>query len=162
MSKAQQVGRDKVVEVAYTIKDSEGTVVEHMNMPVAYLHGHDKGLFRQIEEALAGCAPGEEVSVTLTPEQAFGPRDPSLVYVDDLANVPPEYQELGKEAEFRSERGETRLFRVTDISEGKLTLDGNHVLAGKTLTFDVLVVNVRDATEEEIKQGEPDQELPFA
>lgn len=155
----QRVGQDKVVEIAYTIKDEEDTILEHMAMPVAYIHGRDSGLFPQIEEAVDGRTAGEEATVTLTPEQAFGVRDPGLVFVDDLANVPSKYQELGKEVEFRSDRGETRTFRVTDISDGKLTLDGNHELAGKTLTFHITVLNVRDATEEELKQGKPEQ--PF-
>ncbi|MEF8793135.1 FKBP-type peptidyl-prolyl cis-trans isomerase [Thiohalorhabdus sp.] len=149
----KRVQKDKVVQISYAILDQDGSVLEHLEVPIAYVHGHDSGLFEQVEAALEGRSFGDRVSVTLGPEEAFGQRDPGLVQIDDLANVPPQYQELGKEIDFQNDKGDTKTFRVIDISEGKLTVDGNHPLAGKTLTFVVDVAGVRDATPEEIRDG---------
>jgi len=80
-----------------------------------------------------------------------------LTYTDDLANVPEQFRYVGAEVEFQNERGQSHIFTVTHVGDGKLTVDGNHPLAGKTLTFAVTVTSLRDATGEEI-QG---LEAPF-
>lgn len=151
----ERIEADKVVQINYKILDQDGSVLELMDMPIDYMHGRDSGLFQQIEEALEGCTAGDRVSVTLAPEEAFGQPDPELVITDDLQNVPSEFQELGKEVDFQSDQGDVKTFTVTDISNGTLTVDGNHPLAGKTLTFVVEVTKVRDATPEELAEGTP-------
>jgi len=151
----ERVQNDKVIHISYTILDQDDSVLEHIEVPIAYVHGRESGLFEQIEEALEGRSVGDRVTVTLGPEEAFGQRDPGLVQVDDLENVPSQYQELGKEIDFQNDLGDIKTFKVTDISEGKLTVDGNHPLAGKTLTFVVDVAMIRDATPEEIRDGSP-------
>lgn len=74
---------------------------------------------------------------------------------DDIENVPAEHRRLGSEVEFENERGERMTFRVTRIAGGKLTVDGNHPLAGQTVRFVVTVVGVRPATLDEIANGMP-------
>jgi FKBP-type peptidyl-prolyl cis-trans isomerase SlyD len=91
--------------------------------------------------------------VELTPEEGFGMHDPDLTYTDDLENVPPECRRLGAEVEMMNDQGDTRKFTVTRIENGKLTVDGNHPMAGKTIVFHIRVTGIRDATEEEIANG---------
>ncbi len=150
-----RIAPGKLVEFTYAISDENGVVVEQVDFPLNYIHGHDSGLHDRIEQALAGHVTGDSVRVTLPPEEGFGPHDPDLVVTDDLANVPAEFHHLGAEAEFRNERGDTRIFRVVAIGDGKLTLDGNHPLAGKTVTFTLNILQVRDATPQELSGQVP-------
>lgn len=149
----QVVARHKFVEFRYSILTDDGELLEQIDVPVNYVHGTDNGMFPKIEESLTGCKVGDQVSVSLTPQEGFGDYYQELMYTDDINNVPEQFHEIGAEVEFQSDRGEVRHFRVTSIENGKLTLDGNHPLAGKELTFTINIVNVRDATEEEIKEG---------
>jgi FKBP-type peptidyl-prolyl cis-trans isomerase SlyD len=82
-------------------------------------------------------------------------RDESLVFVDAIDNVPPEFRRVGAEVMFENASGETKVFYVTAIEDGQLTLDGNPSLAGQTVTCLVNVIDIRDATPEEIQNGRP-------
>jgi FKBP-type peptidyl-prolyl cis-trans isomerase SlyD len=147
------VTRDKVVSFTYSIQDEEGNIVEQSDLPISYVHGGQHDLFEKIEVALEGCAIGDSVQVSLTPEEGFGPYDDSLTYTDDLANVPSEFRRIGAEVEMMNDRGESRKFTVTRIEGDKLTVDGNHPLAGKVITFNIKVADIRDASPDELAQG---------
>lgn len=151
------VSRDKVVYLTYVILDERGNVFEQYDIPVGYVHGANSGLFEKIESALEGRRVGEKVEVILPPADGFGEHKPELTYTDDIENVPPEYRRLGAEVMFENDRGENMMFHVTRIADGKLTVDGNHPLAGQTATFVVNIVDIRDATPEEIANGVPEQ-----
>ncbi len=151
---APRITVNKVVSVTYTILDESNEIIEKIDIPVSYLHGRDSGLFEAIEQALEGKGVGDEVTVELSPEQGFGPWDPDLTFTDAIENVPPEYQHIGAEAEFHNEEGETMKMVVTHVDSGSVTLDGNHPFAGKTVTFMVSVVDIRDATPQEIAAGD--------
>jgi len=156
-----RVGLNQAVYITYVIRDQRDGVLEQVDLPVGYVHGGHSGLFHKLEQRLEGCAEGDRVDVTLSPEEAFGEIDPGLIFVDDIGRIPPEYCRLGAEVPFRSETGEQRSFVVTKIADGKVTIDGNHMLAGKTLTFSVRVDRIRPATAEEISAGRPmDAEFP--
>lgn len=157
MADSQRISKDKLVELTYTITDENGEVVETASLPVSYVHGRNSGLFPKVESALDGLTVGELVSVTLSPEEGFGPHDPELTFTDDLDNVPPQFRRVGTEVEMQNDRGETRKFVVSKIEDGRLTVDGNHPFAGKTVTFHVKVAAVREATAEEKRQGRPPQ-----
>ena len=147
------VTRDKVVSFTYSIQDEAGNIVEQSDLPISYVHGGQHDLFEKIEAALEGCTIGDSVQVALTPEEGFGPHDESLTYTDDLANVPPEFRRIGAEVEMMNDRGESRKFTVTRIEDDKLTVDGNHPLAGKVITFNIKVADIRDASADELAQG---------
>ena len=83
-------------------------------------------------------------------EDGFGPHDPDLTFTDDLENVPPQFRHLGAEVQMQNESGEAKIFYVTHIENGKLTVDGNHPLAGKRLHVSVHILEVRDATIEDM------------
>ncbi len=151
---SERIQRNKAVQFTYTISDDEGNVVEQVDLPVNYVHGcGDMGLIERVERALEGCTAGDTIEVDVPPAEGFGEYDPELTFTDDLANVPPQFHQLGAQVEMANEAGETKTFVVSKIEDGKLTVDGNHPLAGKTAKFSVTVLSVRDATAEEIQQG---------
>ncbi len=157
---APTVSKHKAVYITYSILDQQGQVVEQSDVPIGYVHGGDSGLFEQVEAALEGAKPGDKVEVFLTPEHGFGAHDPKLTFTDDIENVPPEYRHVGAEVEFQNEQGEGKMFRVSKIENGKLTVDANHPFAGQTVKFIVTVNAIRDATPEEIENGRPDEGGP--
>ncbi|MFQ5642852.1 MAG: peptidylprolyl isomerase [Thiogranum sp.] len=147
------VGRHKVVAITYSILDDSGVVLEQSDIPVYYVHGGPNQMFPEVEEALDGRELGASVEVVLEPEKAFGPHDPNLTFTDAIENVPPEFRRVGAEVQMQNEQGETRKFIVSKIENDRLTVDGNHPFAGKTLTYVVTVADIRDATEEEKRKG---------
>lgn len=157
---AARVTKHKVVHITYQITDEGGSILEHIDLPVGYVHGGKSSLFPQVERRLDGCAVGDTVEVTLSPQDAFGYPNPDLTFTDLIDNVPPEYRRIGAEAMFQNDRGETITMTVVRVEDGKVTLDGNHPLAGKTITFHVTVADIRDATPDEISNGMPEGSLP--
>ena len=150
MSK-QKVEPGKYVGLTYTIIDDKGSVVEQHDVPLGFVYGSDTELVGGMDKAVKGKCAGDEVEVKLAPEDAYGERDPSLTFTDDLENVPPQFRQVGAEVQMQNEAGEVKSFYVTDISGDKLTVDGNHPLAGKTLTIKVKIFEVRDANPGEDK-----------
>lgn len=151
----ERVEKDRVVYISYVILDVSGEVLEQHDLPVGYVHGARGALIQKIETALEGKAAGDQVEVTLEPEDGFGPHRPELTFTDDIGNVPEEHRFLGSEVEFENERGESMLFRVTRIENGRLTIDANHPLAGKSLRYRVRVEAIRPATLDEVANGVP-------
>ena len=158
----QRITRNKAVQFTYTISDDEGNVIEQVDLPVNYVHGGGQmGLIDRVERALEGCRAGDTIEVEVPPSEGFGEFDPDLTFTDDLENVPPQFQRVGAQVEMANEAGETKMFVVSKIEDGKLTVDGNHPLAGKTAKFSVKVLNVRDATEHEIRHGIANENVPM-
>ena len=93
------------------------------------------------------------MEVSLTPEEGFGAHDPELIYTDSIDNVPEEFRRVGAEVEMMNDQGDSKTFMVTHIEDGKLTVDGNHPMAGKAITFRIKVTEIRDATPEELQNG---------
>ena len=149
------VARHKLVYITYSILDQRGMVVEQHDVPVGYVQGANSGILPAIESAVAGRKIGERIEITLPPEDGYGVRDESLVFVDAIDNVPPEFRRVGAEVMFENASGETKVFYVTAIEDGQLTLDGNPSLAGQTVTCLVNVIDIRAATPEEIQNGRP-------
>ncbi len=149
----QFVSRNKVVSFTYSIVDQTGNVIEQSDLPISYVHGGPHDLFEKVEQELEGSVVGDTVAVQLSPEEGFGAHDPELTYTDDLENVPAEFHHVGAEVEMMNDQGDTRKFTVTRIEDGKLTVDGNHPMAGKTIVFHIRVTAIRDATPEEAANG---------
>lgn len=142
---ADTIEEGKFVSLTYSITDEQGNVMEQSDLPVSYVYGGDTELVGGVDKAIRGKKSGDRVEVTVPPESGFGAHDPALAFTDDIENVPREFRRLGAEVEMRNEAGESRTFYVTQIADGKLTVDGNHPMAGKTLTVHVKIVEVRDA-----------------
>ena len=149
------VTHNKLVYITYSILDERGMVVEQYDIPVGYVQGANSGILPAIESAVAGRQVGERIEITLTPEEGYGVRDESLVFTDQLDNVPPQFRRVGAEVTFENEAGETKIFYVTAINDDQLTLDGNPSLAGQSVKCLVNVIDIREATPEEIHNGRP-------
>jgi len=156
----QFIVRGKVVSFTYSIADEAGEIIEQSDLPISYVHGGQHDLFEKVEQELEGSVVGDTVEVSLTPEEGFGPHDPNLTYTDDVDNVPPEFHRLGAEVEMVNDKGDSKTFVVTHIENGKLTVDGNHPMAGKVITFRIKVTEIRDATEDEMVNGVEPMAMP--
>lgn len=150
-----RVQRNKAVFFIYSIVDENGTILEQSDLPISYVHGADSGILEKLEQEMEGCAVGDNVSVALTPDDGFGQPDPDLTYTDDIENVPPQFHFVGAEVQMQNDEGEVKNFVVSKIENGKLTVDGNHPLAGKNIVFKVTITEIRDAMPEEIQSGRP-------
>tara|TARA_R110002049_G_scaffold19814_11_gene73775 strand:- start:1208 stop:1687 length:480 start_codon:yes stop_codon:yes gene_type:complete len=148
-----QILKDTVVTLDYTVTDSDGNLIDDGKNPLVYLHGGYDGIFPLIEETLQGKDVGETFTVKLQPEDAFGDIDEELVLIEEAAMF-PENIEVGMAFERVGEDDEEDMvYRITDIADGKVVVDGNHPLAGMALVFDGKVADVRAATPEEIQHG---------
>jgi FKBP-type peptidyl-prolyl cis-trans isomerase SlyD len=144
----------KFVELTYTVTDRKsGHVLSGVEFPLGYVHGHNEILAPAVHQALAGKAVGDVVEVPIDGNRIFGARDESLVFTDDIDNVPEEYRQIGTAILMENDRGQTRSFIVTRMDEETLTVDGNNPLCGREVVFRLQIVTVRDATEEETRAG---------
>lgn len=158
----QRVRRNSVVQFTYTIVDEDANVVEQVDLPVQYVHGAgDMGLIERVERALEGARVGDRVEAIVPPDEGFGELDPSLSFVDDIDNVPPQFRKVGMKVEMANDAGESKEFTITHIENDKVTIDGNHPLAGKVAKFVVNVVSIRDASADEIKNGVSNNNVPM-
>lgn len=148
-----EIVKNTVVTLDYKVKDPDGNVVDDGAQPLVYLHGGYDAIFPLLEEKLHGLKVGEKLSVKLQPDDAFGEYDESLVLIEDR-DCFPDTVEVGMSFERVGDDGEEdMIFRVTDIADEKVVVDGNHPLAGVALIFDVTVSAVRPATAEELAHG---------
>jgi|TARA_B110000444_G_scaffold27079_1_gene22370 FKBP-type peptidyl-prolyl cis-trans isomerase SlyD len=145
---------NKFVELTYRIIDqSNGEVIEQVEEPLGYVQGDNSLLFNQVTKELEGKCVGDEVEILLKAEDAFGKKADELIFTDDIDNVPMEYRHIGANVTMQNDKGGTKDFVVSSIENGKLTIDGNHPLAGRDIIFFVEVLSIRDATADEIIEG---------
>ena len=145
---------NKFVELTYRIIDqSNGEVIEQVEEPLGYVQGDNSLLFNQVTKELEGKCVGDEVEILLKAEDAFGKKADELIFTDDIDNVPMEYRHVGANVTMQNDKGGTKDFVVSSIENGKLTIDGNHPLAGRDIIFYVEVLSIRDATADEIIEG---------
>jgi FKBP-type peptidyl-prolyl cis-trans isomerase SlyD len=146
-----QIEDDTWVTVRYRLYDAQGEALEPDERELTYLQGGYGAVFPMVEEALAGQAVGFQTTVHLEPEDGFGEYDADLLRIAPRSAFPAAL-ELGMT--FEGVPGEDAeddgLFTVTDITEEAVVLDGNHPLAGMSLRFELQVVDVREATEDEV------------
>jgi FKBP-type peptidyl-prolyl cis-trans isomerase SlyD len=154
MKDTQRVGRNKVVTMQYSLTSTTGVVVrEAGGAPVSYLHGTGN-LFPKLEHELENHRVGDIVTARLLPDDAFGKRNSDLVQDVPLEAFPTgEKIEVGGKVVGTAEDGTEVTFAVTEIRNGIARLDGNHPLAGQSLVFEVEIQGIRDASDEEIRQG---------
>lgn len=156
----EKIKPGKFVSFTYVISDTQGNILEQNDIPVSYVYGGDMELLGGMDRALRGKQAGDRVEFDVPPGQGFGEHDPDLTFTDDLENVPPEFRFLGAEVQMQNDQGEVKSFFVTKIENGKLTVDGNHPLAGRDLKVSIEVKEVRDATAEDMQtSAQPGQRL---
>ncbi|MDO8261616.1 MAG: peptidylprolyl isomerase [Gallionella sp.] len=150
-----KIAKDSVVSLRYELFDSTGDLLEKVDEQISYLHGGYDGIFPLVEEALHGKSVGDQCNVTMQPDDAFGEYDHNLVEVEARSSFPKEVS-VGMQFEGGPEGADDEdclLFTVVDVTDDEVTVDGNHPLAGKTLTFNCTVTGVRPATAQELEHG---------
>ncbi|MDD2701468.1 MAG: peptidylprolyl isomerase [Sideroxydans sp.] len=150
-----KIEKNAVVNLTYALHDASGELIEEAKEPISYLHGGFDGIFPAVEEALHGKDVGDIFSVTMSPDDAFGEYEHDLVRVEPRNMFPPEVA-VGMQFEGGAEGDDDEdfmLYTVTEVTDKEVTVDGNHPLAGKTLTFSGTVNGVRAATAEELEHG---------
>jgi FKBP-type peptidyl-prolyl cis-trans isomerase SlyD len=149
-----KIAQNTVVTVNYKLSDAQNNLIEDGAQPMVYLHGGYENTLPKIEEELDGKDVGYASTLQIEPEDAFGDYDPTLLKVEERNRL-PEPLEVGMQFEGVSEGSEDEptIFTVTEIADDKVVLDGNHPLAGMALRFELSVIDVRAATEEEIAHG---------
>jgi FKBP-type peptidyl-prolyl cis-trans isomerase SlyD len=150
-----QVVRNTVVTLDYNVTDPDGDLVDAGTEPLIYLHGGYDDIFPMIEEALQGKRIGETVVVKMQPNDAFGEYDADLIEIEPRKVFPKEL-EVGMQFEGLPDGGDeddTMIYRVTEIANDQVVLDGNHPLAGMALVFTCTVTAVRPASADEIEHG---------
>ena len=149
------VGKDRVIKFEYVLALDSGEVIDSSEgqEPITYLHGHGNiipGLERQME----GMAVGEERDITVEPEEAYGPYIEGQDLLVPLEEFPPTITpEIGLGLLVETPDGHQIPYFVTEIKDGVARLDPNHPLAGQRLHFKVRVIDVREATAEELAHG---------
>ena len=149
-----EISDGKVVSIDYTLKNDGGEVLDTSDGrdPLSYIHGIG-ALIPGLESELAGKSAGDELNVTIPPENAYGVRHEELVAVVKRSQFDNnENLEVGMQFQVQQDTG-TRIFTIKKIEGDEVTLDGNHPLADMTLHFSVKVLEVRDATKEELEHG---------
>jgi len=144
----------KFVELTYKVTDRKsGHVLTRVEFPLGYVHGHNEVLAPSVHMQLEGKSAGDVIEVTIDGNQIFGPRDESLVFSDQIENVPEEYRQVGTSILMENDKGQTRSFLVTQMDDERLTVDGNNPLCGREVVFILEILTVRDATDAETKAG---------
>lgn len=145
-----------VVSMAYVLTvDGEEVSRAGADDPLEYLHGAEN-VVPGLEAALEGKHAGEKLHVTVPPEDAYGEYDEDDVDEFDLDEIPgAENLEPGMVVEVEDEDGYIYVGTVQEVSEDTVLVDFNPPLAGKTLTFDVEVLSLREANEDELEHGHP-------
>lgn len=145
-----RVLKDTVVSLNYELSDASGKILEKTDTPISYLHGGYGGIFPLVEEALHDKEVGHSCTVSMDPEDTFGEYDAELIRVEPR-NSFPDNVAIGMHFEGGAEDSDDFiLYKVTDVTEDSVIVDGNHPFAGMRLNFACTVTDVRPATEEEI------------
>jgi FKBP-type peptidyl-prolyl cis-trans isomerase SlyD len=149
------IAANKAVSIDYTLTNDAGEVIDSSagGAPMVYLHGAGN-IIVGLEKALEGKSAGDELSVAVEPQDAYGEYSAELVAVlgremfegvDEL--------EVGMQFHASGPDGSMQIVTIRDLDGDEVTVDGNHPLAGQRLNFQVKVVDVRDAHAEEIAHG---------
>ena len=150
------VSKHKTVTIHYTLRDDQGTIIEESRgrEPVTYVHGSG-AMLSGLEQVLDGKRAGESLSVTLSPSQAFGYRREELIQTLPRNRFDTE-KDLEVGMRFKGPLlGESIPMTITKVLGDAITVDGNHPFAGLTLRADIDVIDVRQATPEEMAQARP-------
>ena len=150
-----QIAANKAVSIEYTLTNDAGEVLDSSDGggPLVYLHGAGT-IIPGLEQALDGKQIGDELKVTVEPENAYGEFSAELVAVlgrnmfegvDEL--------EVGMQFHASGPDGGMQIVTIRDVEGDDVIVDGNHPLAGQRLNFEVKIVDVREASEEEIAHG---------
>ena len=149
------IANQHVVAIDYTLSNDAGEVIDSSAgaEPLVYLHGAGN-IIAGLENALVGKTVGDELDVSIEPEDAYGEYSAELITNlgrDMFDGV--EELEVGMQFHASAPDGGMQIVTIRDIDGDQVTIDGNHPLAGQQLNFKVKVISVRAASEEELAHG---------
>lgn len=149
----KKIENDVVVGISYRLTVSDGTEVDSTGdgAPLEYLHGHNN-IIPGLEKALDGHSVGDEIDMEFEPKEAYGEREDDRVIEvtrEQLGFDP----EVGTVVRAQLPDGREQHLMIAEIDGDKVTLDGNHPLAGEKLRFEVVVASLREASADEIANG---------
>lgn len=148
-----QITDKTAVSIHYTLTNDSGEQLDSSRgeEPLLYLHGAGN-IISGLEAALVGKSVGDSFKVTIPPEDAYGELSPDMVQVVSKKMFDGMELEIGMQFHADVSHG-SGVITITEINGDDVTVDGNHPLAGETLNFDVEVVDVRPATDDEMAHG---------
>ena len=150
-----KVGKDKVVLMHYTLKNDSGDVIDSSDGadPLPFLQGHGN-IIPGLESALDGSKVGDKLDVSIEPEKGYGLRMKDAIQeIPSSALQGVDEVKVGMQLLSQDKDGNAFLVSVTKIEDDKITVDGNHPLAGQTLHFSVSIESIRKAEAEELSHG---------
>ncbi|MEN8205931.1 MAG: peptidylprolyl isomerase [Pseudomonadota bacterium] len=149
-----KIAEKHVVTLNYTLKDNDDNILDKSDDgSFCYLHGASN-IIPGLENALTGKSSGDEISVSVAPEEGYGPRDDTRIQEVPRDAFPPDITiEPGMQFNAQGPEGQPVMVTIAKVEADSVTVDGNHPLAGVTLNFDVTIADIRDASAEELEHG---------
>ncbi len=148
------IENNKVVSINYHLTNESGETLDTSEgrEPLVYIQGH-QNIIPGLEDELAGKAVGDKFKVTVPPEKGYGNYEKEMLQVIPKSSFKGvDKIEVGMQFQVNTPQG-MQIIAVTKIEDENITVDGNHPLAGQKLTFDVEIMEIRDASEEELSHG---------
>jgi FKBP-type peptidyl-prolyl cis-trans isomerase SlyD len=156
MTYGMQVGPDTFVTLAYTLYGEDGEVIDRTDeeQPLSYLHGYGQ-IVPGLERGIEGMSKGDRRSIVVQAEDGYGEYDSEMVFEVDKSDFPrPDQVAVGDEFVAESDGEEAVSMTVVEVHEDSCLVDTNHPLAGEVLRFEVTVLDIRPATDGEIRKAE--------
>lgn len=152
--RVESIQEDAVASVIFVMSDDAGEVLDlaTRDNPMRYMHGHHQ-ILPGLEKALEGRHTGERFHIDVPPEDGYGLREGEPQAVPKAIFPEGTVFRIGAGMTAKSEDGKPFPLWIVKIEEDTIFVDGNHPLAGKTLHFDVEVIDIRQATEDERRDG---------
>ena len=148
------IQNQKVITIDYVLKDDQGVLIdESQDGSFCYLHGASN-IIPGMENALTGKAQGDELQLVIQPADAYGEYNADMTQVVDRSMFDTSDKiEAGMQFQAQDQEGHIMMITISKVDGDQITIDGNHPLAGVTLHYDIKVIDIRDATEEELSHG---------
>jgi FKBP-type peptidyl-prolyl cis-trans isomerase SlyD len=154
MMAANTIANGTVVSMNYTLTDMAGNILDaSQGQPLQYLQGKGN-IIPGLDKALEGLKPGEQKKVTVQPAEGYGQHNPELIFSLPLAQFGGQQPQPGMMVQLESPDGVV-MATIVSADAQNVNLDANHPLAGQVLNFDVEIVEVREASPEELTHGHP-------
>lgn len=149
-----RIGQNTVAVIDYVLTDDGGELLdESSNGDFAYLHGANN-IIPGLEAALEGKQAGDKLNVSIEPADAYGEIDPERIQVVPRDMFETDEEILpGMQFHAQSPEGDMIVITISEVDDDEITIDGNHALAGVNLNFDLSIVEVRSASEDELAHG---------
>lgn len=148
------IAQKKVVSINFTLKDDDGNTLDSSDggEMLSYIHGMGN-IIPGLETALVGKTAGDTLNISIPPAEAYGEFDEALILrVPRTQFTGVDNLQIGMQFSAHSPKGD-QVVTIMKIEEEMVTVDGNHPLAGLTLHFDIAIIDVRDASADELSHG---------